>query len=63
MDLKYNCIKGTWIEPNYAIVNNKKVTLISKGYCPWDIKLGIDYYFEIERVFEYGFIINDYVPC
>lgn len=45
----YNCIKGVLLGPNLALIDNKEVPVIPKGYVPWDLKYNVEYFFEVEE--------------
>jgi hypothetical protein len=60
LDLKYNCIKGTWISYNKAIVDGKEIYVYPCGYCLNQINLKKDYFFNVEPDGE-GFIIKEFI--
>lgn len=59
--LKYNCIKGVWVSPNAALINNELKSIIPKGYVPWNFELGKEYFFEIDSYYPDYLVVSDFV--
>lgn len=54
----YNCVKGILLGPNLALIDNKEVPIIPKGYVPWDLEYNSEYFFEVEEHSGYLAIID-----